>query len=60
VSRDDEVMALRDDKMMSKYREMQKISQLIADGAFVFLKQEYLFVSIIVALFSIIIACTVE
>jgi H+-translocating diphosphatase len=60
VSADEEVMALRDDKILHKYKEMQTISQLIADGAFVFLRQEYLFVSIIVAVFSIIIAFTVE
>ena len=33
VSRDEEVMALRDDKMLQKYREMENISKLIADGA---------------------------
>jgi Na+/H+-translocating membrane pyrophosphatase len=39
---------------------MCHISELIQDGATTFLKQEYLFTSIFVILFSVVIALTVE
>ena len=60
VNKEEEMMQLRDDKQMKKMKEMQNIADLIANGAQVFLKQEYFFVSIIVVLFSIVIAFTVE
>ena len=33
VSSEDEIMALRDDKILFKFREMDKIQKLIANGA---------------------------
>lgn len=39
---------------------MNQISELIAHGAYVFLWQEYVPVSIFMALFSVVIAFTVE
>lgn len=57
---DEEVMELKDDKHMEKFRKMNGIAKLIADGAATFLWQEYVPVGIFVGLFCIIIAFTVE
>lgn len=60
IAHDEEVMALKEDKQVEKYRKMDEISKLIAHGANIFLWQEYVVVSIFVFLFSLVIAFTVE
>lgn len=37
VSSEDEIMALKDDKILFKFREMDKFQKLIANGASIFL-----------------------
>lgn len=60
IDAEEETMALKDEKVILQYRKMHDISLLIAKGAQIFLWQEYVPVSIFVALFSVVIAFTVE
>lgn len=60
VSKEEEVMALKDDKHLEQYKRMDQIAGLIAKGAHVFLFQEYVPVAVFVILFSAIIAVAVE
>jgi inorganic pyrophosphatase len=60
VNRDDEIMALKEEKHVLQYRKMQEIADLIEKGAQTFLWQEYVPVSVFVVIFSLLIGTTVE